>query len=468
MTRVRVLVVEDDRDQREALAACLAAPGREVRTAATLAQAQDLLRSWAPAAVVTDYHLPDGNGLALLETGRRLEEPPALILVTAFGTVSLAVAALQQGAVDVQVKPIDPDALLATLARALKTRSLEQENQALVKRLEAQPAPLGVVAESPGMQQVLALARRVAPSKVNVLVTGESGTGKEVVATLLHREGARPHGPFVALNCAALPEGVLESELFGHVRGAFTGAVRDHRGVFEQAEGGTLFLDEIGEIPPAVQVRLLRVLEERCVTRVGEGKERKVDFRLVAATNRDLAADVQAKRFREDLLYRLEVVRIHLPPLRERPEDIVPLARHFLAEAARENGLRPVPLAEEALDALVRQAWPGNARQLRNVMASALIRSGGRPIEPADLALDPARGAAGPLPAEGFDLPRALEAFERAWVVKALTACAGSVPQAAERLGLPERTLRYRLERLGVDPATFRGLGGRGGSSGNS
>ncbi|MFM8979254.1 MAG: sigma-54-dependent transcriptional regulator [Planctomycetia bacterium] len=465
MSSVRVLVVEDDRDQREALAALLADAGREVRAAATLRQAHDLLAAWPPDAVVTDYHLPDGQGLALLEAGRALPEPPALVLVTAFGTVSLAVEALRRGAVDVQVKPVDPEALLATLARALRTRTLEQENRALAARLAAQPAPAGIVAESQGMKQVLAVARRVAPSKVNVLLTGESGTGKEVVAQLLHREGARPAGPFVALNCGALPEGVLESELFGHVRGAFTGAVRDHRGCFEQADGGTLFLDEIGEIPPSVQVRLLRVLEQRTVTRVGEGKERKVDFRLVAATNRDLATSVAAGRFREDLLYRLEVMRIHLPPLRERRADVAPLARHLLAQAAQENGLRPVPLSEEALALLERQPWPGNVRQLRNVVASALIRTGGRAIEAADLVLEPGGEAAGVLPAEGVDLPQALEAFERGWIVKALAATLGSVPQAAERLKLPERTLRYRMERLAVDPALFRRAGGEAGKS---
>ncbi|MFM8385945.1 MAG: sigma-54-dependent transcriptional regulator [Planctomycetia bacterium] len=465
MSAVRVLVVEDDRDQREALVALLADPSREVRAAASLRQAGDVLSAWPPDAIVTDYHLPDGQGLSLLEAGRRLPEPPALLLVTAFGTVSLAVEALRRGAVDVQVKPVDPEALLATLARALKTRALEQENRALSARLAAQPAPAGVVAESEAMKQVLAIARRVAPSKVNVLVTGESGTGKEVVAQLLHREGARPDGPFVALNCAALPEGVLESELFGHVRGAFTGAVRDHRGVFEQAQGGTLFLDEIGEIPASVQVRLLRVLEQRTVTRVGEGKERTVDFRLVAATNRDLAKDVAAGRFREDLLYRLEVMRIHLPPLRERPADIAPLARHLLAEAARENGLRLVPLSEEALAALARQPWPGNVRQLRNVVASALIRTAGRAIEAGDLAVAPAGEAAGVLPAEGVDLAAALEAFERGWIVKALAATLGSVPQAAERLRLPERTLRYRMEKLGVDAAPFRRPGAEPGKA---
>ena len=455
---LRVLVVEDDRDQREALAACLGKPGeREVKAAANLLQARDLLLTWAPDAIVTDYHLPDGNGLALLEAGRALPEAPALILVTAYGTVSLAVEAIRRGAVDVHVKPIDPDVLIATLTRALHTRALEQENRALVKRLAGQPAPTGVIAQSMAMQQVLALARRVAPSKVNVLITGQSGTGKEVVATLLHREGARPAGPFVALNCAALPEGLLESELFGHARGSFTGAVRDHRGVFEQADGGTLFLDEIGEIPPSVQARLLRVLEERCVVRVGEGKERRVDFRLIAATNRDLAQDVVAGRFREDLLYRLEVLRIHLPPLRERPDDIVPLARHFLAEAARANDLNLVPFSEEALEQLARQPWPGNVRQLRNVVESALIRSAGRAIEPSDLSLATSQPA-GALPAPGRDLPQALEAFERTWIVKALGEAQGSVPAAAERLGLPERTLRYKLEKFGLEAGTFRNI----------
>jgi DNA-binding NtrC family response regulator len=451
---VRVLVVEDDADQREALAAVLASPDREVCAASNVADARALLASFAPDAVISDQHLPDGTGLQLLEESRRLPDPPAWILVTAYGTVSMAVDAVRRGAVDVQVKPVDPDALAATLVRALKTRELERENRELVRRLAEQPAPRGVVAESAAMKQAVALARRVAATKANVLITGESGTGKEVLADLVHREGPRASGPFVALNCAALPEGVLESELFGHARGAFTGAVRDHRGVFEQADGGTLFLDEIGEVAPAVQVRLLRVLEQRAVMRVGEGKERKTDFRLVAATNRDLAADVAAGRFREDLYYRLEVVRLHLFPLRERRADIAPLARLFLAQAARENGLASVPLSDAAIEELERRAWRGNARQLRNVIARALLLAAGRTIEPADLGAEEARGAEAGAP-EG-DLPTALEAFEKAFLVRALLAARGDVGAAARRVGVPERTLRYKLTKLGLEPGAYR------------
>jgi DNA-binding NtrC family response regulator len=288
-----------------------------------------------------------------------------------------------------------------------------------------------------------------------VLLTGETGVGKEVVAELIHRESPRAAGPFVALNCAALPEGILESELFGHVRGAFTGAVGERRGVFEQADGGTIFLDEIGEIPPAVQVRLLRVIEERTVVRLGEAKPRVLDFRLVAATNRDLAAESAAGRFRDDLRYRLEVVRIHIPPLRERPDDIVPLARHFAGVVARENDLKPVPFSDAALAALARHPLPGNVRQLRNLVESALILAVGRTIEPGDLGPDGV--ASGTPPSSGRDLPSALEAFERAWIVKALGQARGSVPGAAESLGIPERTLRYKLSKLTISPESFRG-----------
>ncbi|MGE0191549.1 MAG: sigma-54-dependent transcriptional regulator [Planctomycetota bacterium] len=443
----RVLVVEDDAFQREALEGVLSDAGFEVLGADDVASAQQAFTA-APDALVTDFHLPDGTGLDVIRASRGLAHPPAALLVTAYGTISLAVGAMREGAIDVQVKPVDPAALVATLRRALHTRSLELENAVLRERLGREDVA-GFVAASPALRTLLGQVARVAPSRATVLVTGESGTGKEMIASLVHRQGGAPDAPFVAVNCAALPESLLEAELFGHARGAFTGAHQERAGRFEEARGGTLFLDEIGEVPLAVQAKLLRALEAREIVRLGENRPRSVEFRLVAATNVDLEAEVAAGRFREDLYYRLAVVRLHVPPLRERPEDVRPLVARFLRDSAARNGVEVRALSDEALAKLVTYPFPGNVRQLKNIVESALLMAPGPRIEAEDLALPRPRAQALP---EGT-LVEMLDETERRLIRQALAACDGVTAAAAERLGIPDRTLRHKIRRLGVrDP----------------
>jgi DNA-binding NtrC family response regulator len=364
----------------------------------------------------------------------------------------MAVEAMRGGAFDVMLKPLNPDALLEVLRRAVAHRDLVHENARLRERLAESARFDSVVAESPAMRRALDVVRRVAPTPATVLVTGESGTGKELVARLLHAHGPRPKGPFVAVNCAALSEGLLESELFGHARGSFTGAVRERRGRFEEADGGTLFLDEVGEMPPALQVRLLRVLQEREVVRVGENTPRTVDVRVVAATNRDLAAEVKAGRFREDLYYRLQVVPVHLPPLRERAEDVVALAEQLVRETSARHGKPGVRLSREALDALRAYRWPGNVRELGNALERAVLLCRDDLVRVDDLpdaVLAPSEAVAAPQ-APRETLEQAVEALERAWIRAALSRAGGVQTRAAEELGIDERVLRYKRKKLGL------------------
>ncbi len=452
-----VLVVEDEAPQRTLLQAFLARSGLEVDVAAGVVAAKEALSAGRYDVVVTDFRMPDGTGLDVLHASRAADPTAGVILVSAFGTVPMAVEAMRGGAFDVLVKPVDPDALLAVIGRATEHRRLLFENEELRARLGERVRFENVVAESPGMQAALAIVRRVAPTAATVLVTGESGTGKELVAALLHRHGRNPGGPFVAVNLAALPEGLVESELFGHARGAFTGAVRDRSGRFEEADGGTIFLDEIGEVPAAVQVRLLRVLQSREVIRVGENRTRPVDVRVVAATNRDIDAEVRAGRFREDLYYRLNVVRVHLPPLRERREDVLPLALRFAAEAATRHGLPPVSFSPEALATLRAQPLPGNVRELGNLVERVVLLQKSGVVAPADV-LSAASPAAGGTPdaSSPANLDGAVEALERRMIRAALAACGGVQTKAADALGIGERVLRYKMAKYQM---------GRGGPS---
>jgi DNA-binding NtrC family response regulator len=359
---------------------------------------------------------------------------------------------MRGGAFDVMLKPVNPDALVEVLRRAVGLRDLARENALLREQVAASATFDGVVAESGPMRRALEMVRRVAPTWATVLVTGESGTGKELVARLLHAHGPNPKGPFVAVNCAALPEGLLESELFGHARGAFTGAVRERRGRFEEADGGTLFLDEVGEMAPALQVRLLRVLQEREIVRVGENAPRKVEVRLVAATNRDLAAEAKAGRFREDLYYRLQVVPIHLPPLRDRPEDVPALVERLVRETAARHGRPGVRVSREALERLRAHAWPGNVRELANAVERAVLLCQGDLVKVGDLpdaVLAPSERAASSTPPRET-LEQAVESLERAWIRAALERAGGVGTRAAAELGIDERVLRYKRKKLGL------------------
>ncbi len=453
-----ILVVEDEEDMREVLAQMLAKPGWRVQTAPDGVEALQRLRAERPAVLLTDLNMPRMDGMALLREVNAAFPGLPVVVLTAYGSVPGAVEAMHAGAFDFLSKPVsDPAGLRAVIRRALEASSPD------LGASEADP-----ICEDPASEEVLAAARAVASRPTTVLLTGESGVGKEVVSRFLHRHSDRAAGPFVALNCAALPETLLESELFGHEKGAFTGAVRTHPGRFEQADGGTLLLDEVGEMAPALQAKFLRVLETRKVTRLGATRELPVDVRVLAATNRDLHAEVQERRFREDLYFRLSVFPIHIPPLRERRGDILPLARHFLAVLGTGPGRRPLELLPEAATALHDYDWPGNVRELSNVMERAVIMAGSGDIRASHLRLGgQVAGAAPasapvlvPAPAESADAPSDeqqppkatnLKELEKRAILVALESTGGNRRHAAKLLGIARRTLQYKLKKYDIE-----------------
>ncbi|HWC74972.1 MAG TPA: sigma-54 dependent transcriptional regulator, partial [Gemmatimonadales bacterium] len=359
-----------------------------------------------------------------------------------------AIAAMKEGAYDYLPKPFRPDEVVLTLRKAEERERLREEVAGLRAQLAAGPEERGLIAESAAMRQALAFVARVAEHNTTVLITGESGTGKEVIARAIHRASPRATKAFIGINCAAIPEALLESELFGHVRGAFTGASADKAGLFEAANGGTLLLDEIGELPVGLQAKLLRVLQEGEIRRVGDQKTRTVDVRVLAATARDLEAEARAGRFREDLFYRINVVAIALPPLRERREDIAPLARHFAAQLAKRFG-RPVTLNDAAIAWLGQREWPGNVRELENVIERAAVLSDKDVLEPADFS-DARRTTHDARAAGAGTLGEAVEGAERQAIAAALAASNGNRREAAKRLGVSLRTLFYKIERYGI------------------
>ena len=485
-----VLVVDDERAVRDLLVALLEDEGYEVETAARGDEALRLLGGRPYDLVLLDVQLPGPDGISVLAAGRALQGDAQFLVMTGHASVDAAVEAMRLGAFDYVRKPFHVADLLALCERALAERALRR---AAAPGTREAPRPDGggarvgavervrerLVGRSPAMERLFALVQRVAPMKATVLVTGETGTGKELVARAVHDLSPRAAGPFVAVNCSALAETLLESELFGHVKGAFTGAIADRRGLIEAAHGGTLFLDEIATISPALQVKLLRVLQERAVQRVGGGRPTPVDFRLVAAANVELADEVAAGRFREDLYYRLSVVPVAVPPLRHRPDDVPLLAAHFRARFAEENGVEEgaLPaLGAEALRAMQRFAWPGNVRQLQNVVERLLILHAGAPtvvFEPPPDALAPAAGGddAPPEPAPSPRPPGAapaiepllaaalargwsLERLEREYVLAAYAALVGRRERTARLLGIDRRTLYRKLRQYGVASAS--------------
>jgi DNA-binding NtrC family response regulator len=403
--------------------------------------------------------MPDFDGLQLVHRAQSVSRPPVCIVMTAYGSVENAVEAMRRGAHDYLTKPIDLDRLELVLARALKSRQLLVENVMLRQQLDKRFGMENIIGQSAPMVEVLDTVRQVAPSRATVLIQGESGTGKEVVARAVHQLSPRRNGPFLAVHCAALSESLLESELFGHEKGAFTGALERRLGRFEEADGGTIFLDEIGEIDPAVQVKILRVLGERQFERVGGSKTLSVDVRLVAATNRNLEELVKAGKFRDDLFYRLQVVTITLPPLRQRGEDVVLLANAFLREYARENNKVISEITPEAMNALQLYQWPGNVRELRTAIERAVVLARGekiglRDLPPAVSAVVETAHEQGTVPPEQLaKSAMTLDEVERLMIINALKATEGNRSESARRLGISRRTLHrklhdYKLEDL--------------------
>jgi DNA-binding NtrC family response regulator len=438
----RVLVVDDEPRLGKLAAEMLELDGHEVLRAGGGREALVRLAAERFDVVVTDLRMPELDGIAVLKAARALPAPPEVILMTAFGTAESAVEAMRAGAADYVTKPFSMDELRLRVRRLAGQRAAEARSERLLARLVPE-----LVAESPAMKAAVAAARQVAASDATVLLLGESGTGKSRLARFIHYTSRRAAGPITEVHCAALPETLLEGELFGHEKGAFTGATQRKQGHLAAADGGTLFLDEIGEITPATQVKLLRFLQERRYVALGSTVERAVDARVVAATHRDLALAVKEGRFREDFLYRLNVFSIVVPPLRERPEDVVPLAELFLAG----RGIPPEKLSPGARDRLVAHAWPGNVRELENALERALILAGDGEIQPLHLPAGTAvsrGGRAGELLEEGFSL----DAFERELIYAALERAGGNKTHAARLLGITRRRL-YSLLASMEDPA---------------
>src|SRR5512143_391873 len=441
-----IWVIDDDASSRELLARVLGARGWSVVPFVDGREALDRLASDGPPdLVVSDIRMAEVGGLEVTEAFHRDAPETPVILVTAFGNVDGAVEAIRRGAFDYVSKPYDVDAVQLTAARALDQRRLAAENDVLRRQLRDKYRLETAVGRSEAMLHVFKTAARVAASDATVLIFGESGTGKELVARAIHQASPRAPGPFVPVDCGAIAEGLLESELFGHVRGAFTGAQAARRGLFEEASGGTVFLDEIGDVGPGLQARLLRTLQEGTIRRVGANESIPVDVRVVAATNKDLEAAVKGGRFREDLYYRLNVVTIRIPPLRERREDVPLLAEHFAAKHGRGDGATISPDARELLQAY---DWPGNVRELENVIARALALNPSGVVVPADLPERVHAGPAAPEPTRGLTLPAGfrptLDDLGRRYAALVLAECAGNKTRAAEVLGIDRKTL-YRI-----------------------
>ena len=444
----RVLVVDDEPGLRQSLGLLLSDAGYLVSAesdgrralARALAEPFDL--------ILCDVRMPELDGRGFLRAYRDRGGTALVIMMSAYGGEDAALAAMKEGAYDYIPKPFRPDEVVLTLRKAEEREQLRRTVVGLRAQLERSPDARALVAESPAMRAALDVVARVAEHKTTVLITGPSGVGKEVIAQAIHRASPRAAAPCIAVNCAAIPEALLESELFGHTRGAFTGATADKVGLFEQANGGTLLLDEIGEMPLGLQAKLLRVLQESEIRRVGDDRTRPVDVRVLAATARDLAAEAAAHRFREDLYYRLNVVTIYLPPLAERREDIIPLARYFVARLARRLG-RPLNLGSTTPDWLAAQTWRGNVRELEHAIERAAVLTGREILEPADFQVSPP--AKDVRSGGGVPLRAALEQAERQAILDALQAADGNRRAAATSLGVSLRTLFYKISRYGLE-----------------
>jgi len=448
----RILVVDDDPKQSGLLREMLMFEGYEVEAASSAAQAISLAQARPFQAILSDLRMPDMDGIALARKIKEILPEAPFVIMTAHGTVDTALQAMRGGVYDYILKPVHARDLVATLEKAFEVTALKAENRTLKDRIAAVALGDSIVFGSKKMEEVLEVVRTVAKSEATVLIRGESGTGKELVANALRHASQRALGPFVKVNCAAIPATLLEDELFGHEKGAFTDAKGDRKGRFELAHGGTIFLDEIGDLPAALQVKLLRVLQERCFERIGGTKTVHVDVRLIAATHKDLETAIKTGEFRQDLYYRLNVIAIHLPALRERSEDVLKLATHFLAKFNAKNQKAFKGFSPEAQRTLTSYRWPGNVRELENAVERAVVLGAGEWIEPAHL---PAHMGGTPrgrrdFVAEFFETDLTLEGLEQELIRRALERTGWNQSKAARLLGLTRRTLQYRIEKYEI------------------
>ena len=449
----QILVVDDEGVQREMLRGFLVKQGYRVESAEDGRRGLERFRSGSFDLVITDLRMPGMDGLNLLTELRRLDPEVVAVILTAYATVGSAVAAMKEGAYDYLTKPIDLDELLLLVQRVERDVRLRRENRELKDQLREKFKVDFIISTSRRMEDALNLVKRVAASPATVLILGESGTGKELIARALHYSSPRADRPFIKVNCAALPENLLDSELFGHEKGAFTGAVARRIGRFEQADQGTIFLDEIGDLSLPLQVKLLRVLQEREFERVGSSQTLKVDVRVIAATHRNVEEAILKGTFREDLYYRLNVVTIPLAPLRDRKEDIPPLIEHFLKKYSRENNKEVTSISKEARDLLVQYPFPGNVRELENLIERAVVLCRGNTVTTQDLPLhiqDSKAEKSLEEGREGRSLPQALEEIERQEIARALQKTSWVQTRAAEELGISERVLRYKMKKYKI------------------
>ncbi|MCU1326508.1 MAG: two component, sigma54 specific, transcriptional regulator, Fis family [Bryobacterales bacterium] len=445
----RVLIVEDEDKLRRILELQLLDSGFEPVKAASAEEALPLIDR--ADLIITDLKLPGMTGLEMLQLVRRQDSHVPVIVMTAFGTVENAVDAMKAGAVDFLLKPFSLDHLTTVVNKALEIRSLRDENRQLKEELGRKYHWDNIVGRSTPMQQIFATIMRVAPSRATVLLAGESGVGKDLIARAIHHHSPRKDRPFVKINCTALPENLMESELFGYEKGAFTGANTSKPGKFEQADTGTVMLDEIGDVPASVQVKLLRVLQEREFERLGSNKTMHIDVRVIAATNKDLRAALEDGTFREDLYYRLNVVPIEIPSLRERREDIPYLARHFVEKLGPETGNRVQDITDAAIERLTQYSWPGNVRELENVIERSMVMASGERLDAADIRLDMNLRQRHSTTEFGLPDGMSLDEYESALIKNALKQADGNKSQTARLLGLTRNALRYRLTQMGIE-----------------
>ncbi len=454
----RILVVDDERSMRDFVSILLRKNGHDVETAENGEVAIERIRNESFDLVITDLKMPGSGGLEVLEQVKNQDPSSQVILMTAFATTDTAVEAMKLGARDYITKPFKVDELLVQVSKALDVRRLEKENFYLRQELAGRTRLDSMVGKSSAMKRVFDMVVRVEPTRTTVLVTGESGTGKELVARAIHSQSDRQSAPFVPINCGAIPENLIESELFGHVRGAFTGAATDKKGLFAAANGGTVFLDEIGELPMSMQVKLLRVLQERRIKPVGSATEQEVDCRIVAATNRDLKSMVDEGTFREDLYYRLNVIELSLPSLRQRREDLPLLIHHFLEKFSMDMGKPIRGVTREAMDLMINYPYDGNVRELENIVERAMTLETTEMITVESLPYHMQKGndlalwaSDFEIPEEGMNLDEIVENLERSVITKALRRTNGVRKEGAKLLGISFRSMRYRLEKYGID-----------------